>query len=55
MVCGDWNVVQNYHIDTFGYLHENNRRAKFKVEEMKDVLELTDPWRTRNEKSKKYT
>ena len=55
VICGDWNLVQNYQIDTLGYLHENNKKSKCKVEEMKAVLELSDSWRLNNEKAKKYT
>ena len=55
VICGDRNLMQNYQIDTLGYLHENNKKSKCKVEEMKAVLELSDPWRLNNEKAKKYT
>ena len=47
--------MQNYQIDTLGYLHANNKKSKCKVEEMKAVLELSDPWRLNNENAKKYT
>ena len=55
VICGDWNLVQNYQKDTLGYLHENNKKSKCKIDKMKAVLELPGPWRLNNEKAKKYT
>ena len=55
VICGDWNLVQNYQLDTFGYVHENNKSAQSKVEYIKTILDLTDPWRTANQDLKKYT
>ena len=31
ILCGDWNLVQNFTTDTYGYIGENNTKAKQKV------------------------
>ena len=48
MVIGT-SKVQNYQLDTFGYVHENNKNTQFKVEYIKAILDLTDPWRIANQ------
>ena len=42
ILCGDWNVVLNYHNDTINYLKENNPKAQKSVLELIDILELDD-------------
>ena len=42
MLCGDWNVVLNYHNDTINYLKENNPNAQKSVLELIDTFELDD-------------
>ena len=29
VLCGDWNLVMDYSIDTYGYLKENNAKTKY--------------------------
>ena len=55
IICGNWNLAQNYHLDTFGYRHENNKSAQSTVKQMTSVLDLTDPWRRGNMGIRKYT
>ena len=55
ILCGDWNLVQDYDLDTVGYLHHNNPNAREKVLSMKEELELIDPWRGQNPEKKRYT
>ena len=55
IICGDWNLVQNFKLDTFGYQRENNLKAKKIVSEMQLLLDLEDVWRINHEKSRKYT
>ena len=38
IICGDWSLVQNFEMDTFGYQRENNTKAKAKVQAMKLLL-----------------
>lgn len=57
-MCGDWNVVQDQQLDTFGYLHENNSTkiiARRKVLEIMEEWELVDPWRTNNPTQRRFT
>ena len=44
ILCGDWNLVQVFSLDKFGYQRENNTKAKKKVLEMQAALELKDIW-----------
>ena len=53
--CGDWNVVQDKSLDTYNVLHERNQNARKKVEELKEVFELLDPWRICFPSEKKFT
>ena len=55
ILCGDWNLVQNFDLDTHGYQRENNTKAKNKVLEMQSALDLEDIWRINNKNLKKYT
>ena len=32
IMCGDWNVVQDYQLDCFNYLRENNPKNKIEIE-----------------------
>ena len=45
VIFGDWNLVQNYKLDTIGYLHENNKTAQTIMGHVKPILDLSDPWR----------
>ena len=42
VICGDWNLVQNFEEDTYSFIRENNTKAKLKVKEMQSILELED-------------
>ena len=53
--CGDWNLVQRYDLDTFGYVRENNKKAREKVLEIISLYDLIDPWREINQDKLKYT
>ena len=55
VVCGDWNLVQDSTLDTYNYLHVNNPRAKQQVYNMKNELDLCDPWRIRFPDKRYYT
>ena len=55
IICGDWNLVLNYSLDTFGYVQQNNKNSYCKVEELKTVFNLTDPWRYTYLNERKYT
>ena len=55
VICGDWNLVQDQTLDTHNYVHVNNPRARQQVTNMKDELDLCDPWRIRYPVKKYYT
>lgn len=54
-MCGDWNLVQNFGLDCYNYVKENNIKNKSKVESMKSKFNLKDPWRIYNPNDKMYT
>ena len=45
IICGDFNLVQNQALDTFGYKHENNKLATLELNKLKNLYSLIDPWR----------
>lgn len=53
--CGDLNLVQDQKLDTYNYLHINNPKAKEGVINMKEELNLVDPFREMFETEKRYT
>ena len=55
IIVGDYNVVQNYNLDTHGEKHQNNPKAQSKVEEICQELDLFDIWRNKNPRKKCYT
>ena len=55
IICGDWNLVQNFEKDCHNYLHINNPNSRAVVETMKNDMNLVDPWRNYNENSTRYT
>ena len=55
IMVGDWNVVQDFNLDTNNYKARNNIKAHDKVIEMKNCLDLVDIWRANNPNDKRYT
>ena len=55
IICGDFNLVQNQELDTFNYINVNNPNAKDIVLNLKDEMNLVDPFRILYENSKQYT
>lgn len=55
IICGDFNLVQNQESDTYNYRNINNPRAKETVLNLKEELNLTDPFREIYSDIKKYT
>ena len=44
-MCRDWNLVQDFDLDTFNYIRINNPLAKNRLSHLKQNLNLIDPWR----------
>lgn len=55
ILCGDWNMVQEFKLDTSGYKQENNVKAMKRVMEIKEEFELIDPWRVNHPQLRRYT
>ena len=52
IICGDWNMVMDYKLDTRGYLKENNGIARRELLNMVEGLDLIDTWRSENNQAK---
>ena len=55
ILCGDWNVVLNYHNDTINYSKENNPKAQKSVLDLIDTFELGDVYRDQEPTGRSYT
>ena len=55
ILCGDWNLIQDPKLDSTNYIHINNKNARKAVLEMKDNVNLIDPWRLQNPTLRRYT
>ena len=55
VMVGDWNIPMNYDLDTKGYQHRNNPKARDSLLQLMESLELFDIWRVHNEEVKKFT
>jgi hypothetical protein len=45
IIAGDWNVNQNYGVDTVNYTGEHNPKSKLEIHEMINNMDLVDVWR----------
>ena len=54
IIGGDWNVVQDFSLDT-DYLHKNNTKAHEKILETSNYLDLFDVWRKENNEVKRFS
>ena len=55
IMVGDWNVVQDFDMDTSNYKTKNNIKSHEKIIEMKHSLDLIDVWRANNPEKRRYT
>ena len=55
LIGGDWNVVQNFELDTFNYSGRNNQKAKMKLIELMEINDLQDVYRSMHPTERKYT
>ena len=42
IIAGDWNVVQDYRVDTLNYIGENNPKSKLEINQMINNMDLVD-------------
>jgi hypothetical protein len=45
IIAGDWNVNQNYGVDTVSYTGEHNAKSKLEIHEIINNMDLVDVWR----------
>jgi exonuclease III len=55
ILCGDWNLVQDFDLDTFNYNRLNNPRSRDKLLDIKNSYNVIDPWRSSNPLTKRFT
>ena len=55
VICGDWNMVQSFELDTSGYRTLNNPKARDTVLELIAEHDLVDPWRESYPTLRRYT
>ena len=55
IMAGDWNVVQDYTLDTYNYKQKNYILSHKCIAEIKHYLDLNDPWRMLNPEKRQYT
>ena len=48
IIGGDWNMIQDFKLDTYNYEKWNNKRACKILEGKKTEFELVDIWRIKN-------
>ena len=46
IICGDWDVVMDYKLDTRVYLKENNIKARREILNIIEAVDLIDTWRS---------
>ena len=55
IIGGDFNVVQDYALDTFNIQNKNNPKCHEVINSIKDDFDLQDPWRLQNPTTRIYT
>lgn len=55
ILCGDFNLTQDQHLDNYNYNAVNNPKAKLELLKLKDINNLQDPWRVNNPDILRYS
>ena len=55
ILCGNFNLVQDFNLDCFNYSAINNPRSRHEIIKLKESNNLHDPWRLYNPSALKYT
>lgn len=55
IICGDWNLTQDFNLDCYNYINHGHPRSRSVVEKLKNNYNLVDPWRIQNPDKKEYT
>ena len=54
-IGGDWNMIQDFKLDTYNYEKWNNKTASKRLEEKKVEYDLVDIWRIKNGNNKRFS
>ena len=55
VIGGDWNMIQDFKLDTYNYEKWNNRTASKRLEDKKVEYDLVDIWRVKNNNNKRFS
>lgn len=55
IIAGDFNLVQDFNMDTSNYVNINNPRAREKILDLKEIYNLIDPFRELKPDVKRFT
>ena len=55
IIGGDWNMIQDFNLDTYNYEKWNNKKASTKLEDRKTEYDLVDIWRIKNINTKRFS
>ena len=55
IIGGDWNMIQNFKLDTYNYEKWNNKKASEHLGKEKTEFELVDIWRTKNTNTTRFS
>ena len=55
IIGGDWNMIQNFKLDTYNYEKWNNKKASEHLGKEKTEFELVDIWRTKNRNTTRFS
>lgn len=55
VICGDWNLVQNYDLDCYNYKTKNNPKSHETVLNLKETFNWVDPWRIQHPDTRRFT
>ena len=55
VIGGDWNMIQDFKLDTYNYEKWNNKTASKRLEDKKVEYDLVDRWRIKNNNNKRFS
>ena len=55
ILCGDWNLAQNFNLDCYNYVSHNYPKSREELNKLKTKYNLIDPWRVLNPDKQQYT
>ncbi|KAK3094416.1 hypothetical protein FSP39_001524 [Pinctada imbricata] len=55
IICGDWNLTQDFNKDCYNYVSHNHPKCRAVVDKLKYEHNLVDPWRVNFPQNKEYT